>query len=314
MKEALKDSVVKYAFVIRNITFEVMGAGGKKRTFMDPPEEDFTIYSRFNLASVTKVIVGLAVVQLLEKKKLGIEDKIYPYLPPYWSIPNSIKALSFRQILTHKSGIRDSDFSFDHAGVKKVIERGVNLSDTGFLYQNYNFAVCRLLIAYLDVYSDAGVTDTAKAVSDRFVNYLQKNIFDPIGISNITFKPIGSDPTLFYPFPPDSAHGTDYGDWSLRGGPAGLLLSVHELADFLTHLRLGKALLSDSMRTIMYDNDLGWDVGNWNMFGDRFHGKGGFFPGTAQLSSQIIDFQNGLQISYVVNCNRSFYVNDAYLK
>ena len=310
----LDGKVVKYAFVLRHGLASVSHAAGKRRTATDPPEQDFTIDHRYNPASVTKVITAVAVLQLLDKKGLSIQDKIWNYLPSSWSIPNSIKQISFRQILRHTGGIR-TDVGNTLANVKTVIEGGITLSDTtgcdegASCYRNVNYAICRILIAYLDGYAPTTTpydsnTEEA-AISNRFTDYLQKNIFDKISISNISFKP-ATKGTLFYPFPAGTANGTDFGDWSLTGGPAGIQLSTNEISTFLMQLRVSTLLLSEKMKKIMDDNTLGWDVPwtSWTIDGDEFLGKGGFFPGDAthgQLSSEIMDFKNGLQVTIVLN-------------
>ena len=310
----LDGKVVKYAFVLRHGLASVAHAAGKKRTTTDPPEQEFTVDDRFNPASVTKTITAVAALQLLEKKNLSIQDKIWNYLPASWTIPNTIKEITFRQILRHTGGIR-TDVGNSLANVKTVVESGIKLSDTtgcdggASCYRNVNYAICRVLIAYLDGYVpvsspyNSSIEETE--ISKRFTTYLQKNIFDKIGISNITFTP-ATKSTLFYPFPSGSFNGTDYGDWNLIGGPAGIQLSTNEISTFLMQLRLSTILLSEKMRTAMNDNSLGWDVPwtNWNIDGDVFYGKGGFFPGDAthgQLSSEIMDFKNGLQVTIVLN-------------
>ena len=233
LKESLKDSIVKYAFVVRNGTYEVTGASGKKRTASDPPEEDMTIYDRFNPASVTKTVTAVGLLQLMSKKNIGLEDKIFKFLPSFWNIPSSSKVISFRMLMKHEAGILNDSIGLDLKAVRKSIEDGVRMNDTGIMnYRNLNYSVCRVLIAYLAGYTDANVTDSGKAICDTFVNYLQRNVFTPIGISGVTFKPAGNDRALFYTYPPGTTNGTDFGDWSLIGGSAGIQLSVHELSGF----------------------------------------------------------------------------------
>ena len=80
--------VVKYAFVIRYQLAQESRQGGTLRENAYLPDS-FTIYKRYNPASVTKTITAVAVLQLLNKKHLGIQDKIWPYLPQAWNIPQA---------------------------------------------------------------------------------------------------------------------------------------------------------------------------------------------------------------------------------
>ena len=334
LQAELDGRVVKYAFVLRHGLASTSHAAGKRRTASDPPEQDFTIDHRYNPASVTKVITAVALLQLIEKNNLSIQDKIWTYLPKHWIIPNSIKEISFRQLLRHTAGIR-FDPGNTLADIRTSIEHGVNLSDTAtgcdgsaeICYKNINYAICRVLIAYLDVYRPStipfnnGIEELI--ISKRFIDYMQKNIFDKLNISSVTCTPPANGGTLFYPFPAGSFHGTDFGDWALSGGPAGIQLSTNELSTFLLQLRISTILLSKNMLQIMDDNSFGWDVppagSPWNVDGDECNSKGGWFPGDAthaQLNSCIMDFKNGLQITLVSNGMADIFgaISNAYKK
>ncbi|MEP6596114.1 MAG: serine hydrolase [Ginsengibacter sp.] len=325
---------MKYAFVLRHGLASASHAAGKRRTASDPPEQDFTVDHRYNPASVTKVITAVAILQLLDKNNLTIQDKIWTYLPKHWLIPNSIKQISFRQLLRHTSGIRfDPGNTLDN--IRTSIEHGINLADTAIgcppgavnCYLNINYAICRVLIAYLDGYTPNTIpynnSIEEAVISRRFTDYMQKNIFDKLSISNVSCAPPANGGTLFYPFPTGTYNGTNYGDWTLIGGPAGIQLSTNELSTFLLQLRISTILLSKNMLQIMDDNSLGWDVpppgSSWKVDGDECNSKGGWFPGDAthgQLNSCIMDFKNGLQITLVSNGMVNIFgaISNAYKK
>jgi CubicO group peptidase (beta-lactamase class C family) len=65
----------------------------------EPVGED----SRWDLASVTKAIVGLAVMSLVESGILTLDDTIAEHLPDYLGTDKA--RLTLRQLLTHTSGI-----------------------------------------------------------------------------------------------------------------------------------------------------------------------------------------------------------------
>ena len=208
LKKELDGKVVKYAFVVRYQLSQESREGGKLRENAYLPDS-FTIYTRYNPASVTKTITAVAVLQLLEKKHLSIQDKIWPYLPQSWNIPASIKDITFRQILTHQGGIRYDVYPPDYMAVKTAIENGITSTDTLVgQYNNMNFAICRILVDYLDGYNENDFSDQALGTGTHFINYLQKNIFDTLGFKNVRFTPDPSGQLLFYPFPVNGDPGT----------------------------------------------------------------------------------------------------------
>ena len=58
--------------------------------------------TRFNIASVSKSVVGVAVMRLVEDGRFGLDDTIGQYLR---EIPQSWRAVTIRQLLTHTSGL-----------------------------------------------------------------------------------------------------------------------------------------------------------------------------------------------------------------
>lgn len=314
LKNELNGKVVKYAFVVRYQLVQESRAGGTLRENAYLPDS-FTIYTRYNPASVTKTITAVAVLQLLEKKHLSIQDKVWRYLPQSWNIPASIKDITFRQILTHQGGIRYDVYPPDYMAVKTAIEKGINSGDTLVgQYNNMNYAICRILVDYLDGYNPNSYSDQPAGTSQYFISHLQKNIFDTLGFKNVQFKPDLSSELLFYPYPVNGNPGTDYGDWSLYPGSAGVNISTWELATFIYYLHYTNSLLSENMKTQMFTGLLGWDVRS-QVNGDEYIFKNGYFP-TPPLSTAIMDFTNGMQVTIISNGNMNSVdaVTRAYTK
>jgi len=167
---------------------------------------------------------------------------------------------------------------------------------------NVNYSICWILIAYLDGYGPDSAADQGVGTSQRFVRCIQRNIFDRLNISAVSFTPT-SAASLFYPWPAGNAHGTDWGDWALTGGSAGIQLSTNDIASFLVQLRLTTLLLPDSMKTLMDRFSLGWDLPLTLSDGVNVQLKGGLFGDSthARLSTGILDFDNGLQMTLVID-------------
>lgn len=65
----------------------------------------------FSINSMTKSFTGVAIIQLLEKGQLKLEDPISKYLD---SLPNTWQNITVKQIVTHTSGIPDIWESPEH--------------------------------------------------------------------------------------------------------------------------------------------------------------------------------------------------------
>jgi CubicO group peptidase (beta-lactamase class C family) len=61
----------------------------------------------FLLASVSKVVTAVALLQLYDQGHFQLDDKINDYLPFAVTVPGENKDITFRMLLTHTSGIAD---------------------------------------------------------------------------------------------------------------------------------------------------------------------------------------------------------------
>jgi hypothetical protein len=81
ISEALKANAVGYVAVVDNLFVAHDGWG---RTSADPPTAGMTTVLTGNIASVTKTLTTIAVLQLLASKELTIDSKMSPYLYGDW--------------------------------------------------------------------------------------------------------------------------------------------------------------------------------------------------------------------------------------
>ena len=142
--------------------------------------EPLNTNSVFQLASVSKTITGVAVLQLIEDEKLGLDDFISLYFP---SFPYT--AVTVRNLLSHTSGIPDYiklNPSFYSTNTGYITNEdalnalvAANLppsfsSGSRFRYNNSNYALLALLVEKV-----SGVS---------FSQYVKTNIFDVLGMTN----------------------------------------------------------------------------------------------------------------------------------
>ncbi|MFN8287707.1 MAG: serine hydrolase [Chitinophagales bacterium] len=133
----------------------------------------------FQLASVSKIFTAIAILQLNEKKKLRLTDKVAMYFPkfPYPDV-------SIQQLLSNTSGIpnideiliefrqANSDTIFTmHDVIPALLESKLPLNfnaGAGWDYSNTNYVLAALLVE--------------KISGEKYGNYLFKNIFKPAGM------------------------------------------------------------------------------------------------------------------------------------
>jgi D-alanyl-D-alanine carboxypeptidase len=132
------------------------------------------IDSVFELASVTKPITAVAVMILVEQKKLSLDDPVDKYLP---QVPAAWHEITIRELLSHTSGLREY-------GLVKC--DGSELLDISTRQQFEDLVKSPLLFApgAGTQYSDSGyfilgmIIESASGQSYR--DFLQQRIFGPL--------------------------------------------------------------------------------------------------------------------------------------
>ncbi|MFD3409091.1 serine hydrolase domain-containing protein [Aquirufa sp. HETE-83D] len=133
----------------------------------------------FQLASVSKQFTAVSILQLVEKGKLSLEDRVEQHIPgfPYDS------SITVRSLLTHKSGLPDYTFALDKYYDKKApltnakvvqmmneIKPGIDYRpNREFHYNNTNY----MLLAYI----------VERLSGKDFRSYVKENIFIPAGMT-----------------------------------------------------------------------------------------------------------------------------------
>jgi CubicO group peptidase (beta-lactamase class C family) len=155
---------------------------------------DNSTRSSFNIASLTKTFTSTAILQLLEKGKLHLDDLYKKYFPSF-PYPN----ISIRHLLTHTSGLTDLETYFrvlDSIPAKMFTDADIipciihlhralkfNPGDN-FEYCNINYELLALLIEHISKMS--------------YPEYIRRHIFQPAAMTHSYFAayPPASDTTL----------------------------------------------------------------------------------------------------------------------
>ena len=221
-----------------------------------------------NIASVSKVFVGVALLKAQELGKLKLDDSINNYLP--FKVVNPSypeEVITIRHLATHTSGIVDNAF---YLSKNYILKEGKSTVESNLVFddmQRFNSAdsmisidqflqnilvqggTCNTKETYSNYkpgsiyeYSNIGTTLAAlvleKATGERFDKFTQKHILEPLKMkdsgwhfSNVKFEnytKLYADKKTVLPF----YHMITYPD-------GGLITSVHDLSLFLTELIKG---------------------------------------------------------------------------
>lgn len=317
LEKRLNGQTVGYQFVVSYRDGQpIARAGGLSRR---PPDgvRKMTVDERYNIASVSKTITAVAALKLLDAKKISVDEPIHPYLPPSWSPGPNVKSITFRDLLTHRSGIVcDTLESYELIG--DCLEKGVSLADKQKrLYNNNNYALFRILIPRINGFN--GVIPYPKGVkpppqnlglnySKMYMGYVQQNVFAPAGLSGIECKP-GPEPGLCYQRPGPVLEGEDFGDQTETNASRGWNMSSRQLSMFLRTLFYTDKIVPQSTVRRMRAEGLGLDTERTpGFFSIAYHG--GFFPGKradgslwngGELGAGIFAFSNGVNVSLIMN-------------
>ena len=202
----------------------------------------------FWIASMTKPITGAAILMLQDDGKLNVADPVAKYLPEFASLktPSGKPAnLTITQILTHTSGLGEAG--------GQAAKDAKTLSD---LVPLWLAAPMQYEPGAKWKYTQSGINAAARIVEvvsgQTFDAFLQKRLFDPLGMKDTTFYPTDAqrarlasayaknkDTGSLDPVPPRADFGT-------RGRPpqgnGGLYSTAPDYARFCQMLLAGGTL------------------------------------------------------------------------
>lgn len=260
-----------------------------------------------HVASVSKLITAMAMTKLLHSRNISPNEGISPWLPNYWQQGPGVNQITFRQLLTHTSGLvladepGPSDFQFmkDQIALGPVGKPG---------YRNMNYGLCRILISTIDAeflldLRSPGFPDAwwDLITIQSYARYVSENVFAPAGVTS-TLKHT-ADNALAYPFPA-SVPGWSSGDLSTVSGCAGWHLSVDDLLDVMAAFRRHGTIVDAARAQTMLDRQFGLDRKKDTPLG-RIYAKGGFWAsdstGRFVEQSNVFFLPKGMELVVLAN-------------
>jgi CubicO group peptidase (beta-lactamase class C family) len=143
-----------------------------------------SIESVFRIGSITKQFTALAIMQLVEQGKIGLEDEITRFLPDY---PTQGHKVTIRHLLTHTSGIK----SYTGLGPKFWVEASrMDLSNDQMLAlfkdQPFDFNPGEKYSYNNSAFFLLGVI-VEKVSGVPYGRYIKEKIFDPLGLQSTAY-------------------------------------------------------------------------------------------------------------------------------
>ncbi|MCF7945353.1 MAG: beta-lactamase family protein [Spirochaetia bacterium] len=143
-----------------------------------------TSQTLFNIGSVSKVFTAAAIMQLVDQGKVSLDDPVVTYLPDFEMQSEEYKDITIRMLLNHSSGLPGSYY-----------RGGMTIKP----WDEYQEAAYKALKnsrlkhkpGYMNVYCNDGFTLAEiviqKVTGMPFTEYVQKELFDPLGMDNSRF-------------------------------------------------------------------------------------------------------------------------------
>lgn len=163
----------------------------------------------FLLASISKVVTAIALLQLYEDNLFTLDDNINDYLSFDVNIPDYSEGITFKMLLTHSSGIADGSaldgqyyYGEDSPVALKFFIENYLVPDGEFYDENENFH--NFTPGSKHEYSNIGNALIAVLVEEisgiNFNTYCKQNIFTPLGMNNTYWRLDEISQTIVQPY------------------------------------------------------------------------------------------------------------------
>jgi CubicO group peptidase (beta-lactamase class C family) len=257
---------------------EKWDSAGLRRASPDSPQLNMSVFEPFNMGSVGKTLTTLGTLLALEHADVSVDSPIEPWLPPDWIVGPNVNLITFRDLLTHKSGLRTDVCHYND--MKPAIEAGINVADHGVpAYRNFNFCLLRVLIPYLTGHTP-GFGNESVATAQAYRTWMQNHVFTTAGFASVEPFAPATNPTLYYSFPHLGVNGLNTATWGPYteieiSGAGTWHPSPLQLASLMWMVKHTNDIISASQRSQMLSGKLGIYTSNLTG-GTAYHHNGGF--------------------------------------
>jgi CubicO group peptidase (beta-lactamase class C family) len=173
------------------VAFDSAGERGSYATGLADPKAGraITPNDSVRIASISKLVVAVGVMKLVEQGKLDLDSDVSRWLG--WSLRNPAhpaRPISLRQLLSHTSSVRDHDdqYAIPLGGAVRAVMADANSWDSKhapgsgyFKYSNLNFPIIASVVE--------------QVTGQRFDHWMRREVIDPMKIDACFNWPTCSD-------------------------------------------------------------------------------------------------------------------------
>ncbi len=243
----------------------------------------------YRIASISKVITAVAVMQLWERDRINLDENALKYITYF---PRKKWKFTVRQILQHTAGLRsyypgEFNSTIFYPSTKDAVSL---IGKSPLLYKPGT----RFLYTTLGYNLLAAVIENVSGLS--FTEYIRKNIFEPAGMHStlaefqkeiIPNKARGYNKNKFR-----QIENAPLADLSIKLAGGGLISTSGDILKFSDALLKGKLIRHSTLDSMMVqtrlsdgrimESGLGFEIKK-DSFGDKFIGHYGFGTGFVSL-------------------------------
>lgn len=250
------------------------------------------------VASVSKSFTALAVMRLVEKGKVNLDDPVQRYVPDFRVADPRGAKITVRELLSQTSGLTDNTFPEKSlpqpdtlAGAVVRAHEATLATDPGteHNYTNTNYHLAARLVAVVS--------------GESFANYLRHNVFEPAGMRSTTT--VGRTPR---DLPATVRRGYIYAYGTsipareptrFVTGSDGVITTAQDMARWLIVQSGGTRLVSpESLKAMHTSSDRRWTYGmGWDTDGERVRHSGIWFT----YSAGVLLLPSGYGIAVMTN-------------
>jgi CubicO group peptidase (beta-lactamase class C family) len=266
----------------------------------------------FRLGSMGKGVTALAVLTLVDQGKLSLDDRVHKWAPDLafdnrWETTDALRVVNLLEHTTGWDGTSASDVVKDAPGITL---RAALASNPASLVSRWRPGT---RMGYSNTNYGAAAYVVEKVTGERFEDYVQRAVFEPIGMVSATFlRPDSKAITTNY----HTDGRTPFPYWNFLYRPAGTLnASATDIANYLLfYLNRGSVNGTQILPSTLLDRmetptttweakaglKFGYGLGNYLITwtaprGRAFvgHGHGGGIPGGLSDMAYLAEYDVG---------------------
>lgn len=248
IKETIEENGFNGVVLIEEDNHTILAEGYGMANFEHDIMND--VHTKFRIASITKQMTAMAILQLYDKNLLNLSDTIDQFIPDY---PQGHK-ISIHHLLTHTSGISNFALEYDFYDVlhsEPVLLALIDLFKFEPLQfepgERFSYSISGfLLLGYI----------IERLTGLKYENYLQKYIFEPIGMHHSGFdhyRDIVKKRASGYDLVDGLIRNAEFIDMRIAGAGGGLYSTVGDLQLFNKAIKAGE-IISLEASDLMFKN------------------------------------------------------------